>query len=254
MSSLFHQSRGEGQPIILIHGFCETHAIWGPLSEHLPSNHQVIAIDLPGFGQSPPAPEPASIDSIAEHVQQWIVDSGLNKPLLVGHSLGGYVCLSMIAQNPEIYSGLILFHSTSRPDTVTKKINRLKVLEFVAAHGLHSYIDSFIPSLFHNKIKEDVDFALNVAHGTRETTFVEYTKAMRDRPSRELVLHSALVPTLLIAGKEDSIIPYVDLTEQVELNPEIQLYLMENVGHMGMLEAKKEAAKVVSRFARTLKS
>ena len=254
MTTINFKSKGDGLPLILIHGFCESSWIWDSFTNKIADGFKVIAVDLPGFGASTLPKSHFSIKEIAQSLNQWVVSEGFNTAILIGHSLGGYVALSMMDQNPELYAGLGLFHSTSRPDTPVKRENRDKVITFVKEHGVSKFIDSFVPGLYHLKDHKSLPFAYKIASKTMEPTFLAYTEAMRDRPSSEQVLVNAKVPILIIAGQHDPVIEVATLVEQARLNSSIIFYILPNVGHMGLLEAEKEAAQVVNDFANLVKS
>lgn len=248
------KSKGEGFPIILIHGFCESAEIWDSFSSKISKGFKTIALDLPGFGSSKLQKPNISIHEVAQSLNEWVVENGFTDSLLIGHSLGGYVSLAMISQNPKLYAGLGLFHSTAMPDTADKKINRGKVIEFVKTNGVTKFIDSFIPGLFYSKDHKSIPFAHKIGSNTAESTFVAYMEAMRDRPSFEEVLTLSDVPILIIAGQNDSVIDVISLKEQSKLNDSIRFYSLQNVGHMGFFEAENEAAEVVNDFAKWVKS
>ena len=113
MSSIFYTDEGEGLPIIFIHGFCETHELWSDFIYPFTKTNRVITLDLPGFGQSPLPSGETTIDSIGLIMIKWLMNIGVSKAIFVGHSLGGYVALSIANQNPGIIGGLCLFHSTA---------------------------------------------------------------------------------------------------------------------------------------------
>ena len=254
MTSINFRSKGEGLPIILIHGFCESSEIWELFTNRIADGFKVVLVDLPGFGSSSLPKSHFSIKEIAQSLNQWVDSNGFNNAILVGHSLGGYVALSMMDQKPGLYAGLVLFHSTSRPDTPAKKVNRNKVIAFVKEHGVSKFIDSFVPVLYHRKDHQTIPFAYRIASETLESTFLAYTEAMRDRPSTEQVLINANVPILIIAGQYDPVIEVATLEEQARLNNRILFCILPNVGHMGLLEAEKEAAQAINDFAKLVKS
>ncbi len=253
MASINFTSKGEGLPVILIHGFCESAAIWDAFTLKISEGFKAIAVDLPGFGLSPlPGPN-FSIKEIAQLLNDWVVSEGFQHAVLLGHSLGGYVALSMLEQRPELYSGVGLLHSTARPDTPAKRENRNKVIEFVKANGVMKFIDSFVPDLYYLKDHPSISFAHKIAAQTTETTFLAYTEAMRDRASSEGVLASSRVPVLIIAGQYDPVIDVATLKAQAQLNNGIRFHLLPNVGHMGHFEAENEAAQIVNDFAKSIK-
>jgi pimeloyl-ACP methyl ester carboxylesterase len=203
---IFFRELGVGPPIILIHGFCETHEIWDGFDKKLSSFGRVVSIDLPGFGKSPLPKGPITIDLIAGIVLSWLKEKEIKEPLLVGHSLGGYIVLAMAAKDPEFCKKLVLFHSSVFDDSIEKKANRDKVIDFVTQNGVEPFVQTFVPSLFYNKAHPEVERVRSMSAKTLLNTVVEYTKAMRDRPSREQFLEKHPYPTLILAGEKDEII------------------------------------------------
>lgn len=254
MISLNYKIRGEGLPIILLHGFCETGEIWNSFVKNISDEFQVITIDLPGFGQSKLNSPAFTLDELGADINKWVVNMSFQNAILIGHSLGGYISLAMLAQNPELFSGLGLMHSTARADDEAKQVNRLKVIEFVKSNGVKAFIDSFVPGLYHIKDHPSIKYAHKIALMTSESTFSAYTFAMKGRPSREHLLASTPVPILIIAGQNDPVIEINSLEEQAVLNSKISFYKLSEVGHMGMFEAESKVSEIVNDFAKDVKS
>ncbi|MGE0590310.1 MAG: alpha/beta fold hydrolase [Cyclobacteriaceae bacterium] len=254
MKNIHAERRGNGYPLILLHGFCETSAIWEPMTRHLPEGIEVIAFDLPGFGKSELLEGKFSIADIGSQVIDWIKSMKISESVLVGHSLGGYVGLSMLAQAPDLFSAFVLFQSTALADTPEKRENRNKVIEFVNEHGVDVYIKTFVPSLFKIRRDDDIDFALKIAFQTQKATFVGYTEAMRDRLSSESLVAETRVPISIIAGAEDTVVPIASLYAQAKLNSSIALKVLDGVGHMGMLEAREQSATLLADLISAVKT
>ncbi len=94
---LTHLRRGEGEPLLLLHGLGGAKEIWDPVIERLAAEREVIAVDMPGFGGSPPLPtdlEPSAIN-LAVAIRSFCEAEGLERPHVAGNSLGGWVALEM---------------------------------------------------------------------------------------------------------------------------------------------------------------
>jgi len=248
MKEIFFQKSGEGKPVILIHGFCETHEIWNEFAEKLSETFEVFAIDLPGFGDSPLPPAPFSIQDIAGKVIDWIDQENIKSPFLVGHSLGGYVALAMAKRAQEKISGMCLFHSTPFPDSDDRKSNRNRVIEFVKKNGVDPYIDTYVPGLFLDKKHQAIPSVYKIARKTSESTLLNYAAAMRDRPSSIDFLNEFEKPLLTITGDNDSIISVESVREFGHLAKTSWVHILENTGHMGMFEQPEKALNILSNF------
>lgn len=250
MVHLHYHERGKGKTVVFIHGFCETHKIWDHFVDELSKQFHTVAIDLPGFGESKSPMEGFTISDIGEQVSDWIVRQGIDKPVVIGHSLGGYVTLAMVEKSPTFFSGFGLFHSTAFADDEAKKESRLKVIDFVGKHGIETYMETFIPGLFFQKTNASIPAVVNLAKQTSFQTFKSYSLAMRSRPDRTKVLSLSQVPVLILAGDNDAGIPVEHLERQAEVNSRVEMHVLENTGHMGMFESEKACERYILDFVR----
>lgn len=248
MEEIFFRKSGKGKPVLLIHGFCETHEIWNGFAENLSKTFEVFSIDLPGFGDSPLPVTPFSIQEIARKLIDWIDQENIRSPFLVGHSLGGYTSLAMAKQAQEKISGLCLFHSTPYPDNDDRKSNRNRVIEFVKKNGVDPFIDTYVPGLFYDKKHSAIPGVYKIARRTSEETLLAYTSAMRDRPSSIDFLKEFEKPLLTITGDNDSIISVESVREFGHLAKTSWVHILENTGHMGMFEQPVKALSLLSDF------
>lgn len=248
MSFINYKIKGEGLPVIFLHGFCETSETWNPFVAEISSNYQSITLDLPGFGSSQLSKTDASLADIATDLNKWVLDQGLDNPIVLGHSLGGYVSLAMVNQMPTLYSAFGLIHATAKADSDEKRLSRTKVMTFVKEYGVKAFVDSFVPSLYYQKDHPSIEFAHKIALKTNESTFLTYTAAMRDRPSRVDCITNFTNPILMVGGQNDPLIPIGSLEEQAALNGRISIYMLPRVGHMGMFEAESELVEIVNNF------
>lgn len=249
MSALFYRQLGKGFPIILIHGFCETHEIWHGFADELAKSFEIFVIDLPGFGKSPLPFSPFSIDDVGAIVAGWIDKTKIEHPVVIGHSLGGYVTLAMAKRNPEKFAGIGLFQSTAYPDSEEKKVNRNKVIDFVKTHGTDPYIDTFVPGLFYDKKHPAIRIVDRIARKTTRETLVAYAQAMRDRSSSIDFIRSYRQPILFLGGEQDGIIPAESIREQGRMASDSSVHLLKNTSNMAMYENREESRRLVENFA-----
>lgn len=248
MSSVFYRQLGKGYPVILIHGFCETHEIWSGLAQGLSKKFEVFAIDLPGFGRSSAHATPFTITEVAQSVFEWIDQQKIQKPIIIGHSLGGYVALAIAKNHSEKLGGIGLLQSTAFADSEEKKMNRNRVIEFVKTHGTDPFIDTFVAGLFFDKHHPAIPEVDTIARRTPKETLLNYTAVMRDRPSSIDFIGNTKCPLLFIGGEKDTIIPWEITMEHGKIAPHSQVHLLKNVGHMAMFENPEETQKLIELF------
>jgi pimeloyl-ACP methyl ester carboxylesterase len=90
-----HDRRGDGSPIVLLHGIGSRWQVWTPLLDRLAERHDVIALDLPGFGATPPDGRPGTVEHLADRVTEFLARLGVRRPTVGGSSLGGGVALEL---------------------------------------------------------------------------------------------------------------------------------------------------------------
>lgn len=247
MMSIHFRELGKGEPIVLIHGFCETLEIWNGFAGQLAQRARVIAIDLPGFGNSPLPSTPFSMDDIARQVLAFLMSRDIHSPVLVGHSLGGYITLAMLQLDPAYCSKVILFHSSVFPDTEEKKANRNKVIDFVEKNGVAPFIQTFVPSLFYIKDHPAIPRVISICNQTPAPTLIAYTRAMRDRPSRVEIIRKYPGLTVILCGDKDEIIPLEISRQMAAIDLRIKLFVLPQTGHMGMIESPGESISAIAQ-------
>lgn len=242
---------GKGKPVVLLHGFCETHEVWNKLIDPLSKDYRVITPDLPGFGKSPLPEGPLTIELVATKLSDWLKKI-VNEPVvLLGHSLGGYITLAFADNHPNQLKGFGLIHSTAYADPEEKKENRLKAAEFVSKNGTEPFVRTLIPSLF-NKINSEekvllIQQAMEMAISTPPGSIASYSLAMRERPARDHLL-SQEIPVLFIGGKYDEVVPLSASEEQINKIKNGKGFILDNSAHMGMMEQPGKTLKIISEF------
>ncbi len=235
-----------GPEVAFLHGFCETSKIWKPWIDRFPE-YRVILIDLPGFGRSFLPEGHHTLEHVAFDVLHLFRKQGW-RPVVVGHSLGGYVALAMAELEPKLLSGLVLFHSTPFADPADRKAGRDKAIAFVREHGVQAFTGSLIPNLFFKKDQVGVNQAREIAAQTPKQTVVKYLAAMRDRPDRSEVFAGFSGKKAIIAGKDDTLVLVDTMRNWVKTQPQVVLFEMNNAGHMGMFEAPVDTADALKKI------
>ena len=248
MSLVHHTEKGRGHPLVLIHGFCETSRIWDHFAENLATNFRVFLPDLPGFGDSLLPPTPFTIADIGLKLLDWMDEFDIKNPVVIGHSLGGYIALAMAKEQPVRFPGFGLFHSTAYADSEEKRNNRNKTIDFVQRNGVQPFIETFVPGLFYQKKNPFMDDVYAIASQTSIETLVAYSVAMRDRPSSVRLLETFPKPILMIAGHQDKIVAYEAACAQSNLMKFPFFCGLTDVGHMGMFENEPASLKIVKDF------
>ena len=255
-SQIFYTVAGKGSPVVLIHGFAEDSDVWKFQLDILSEHFQLIIPDLPGSGASALI-EDMSIEGMAACVQEIIGqelgrDSKSPLPIVIGHSMGGYITLALAHKNAGMLAGFGLFHSTAFADNEEKKTSRRRSIEFMQTHGSYEFIKQSAPNLFteENRIeKTGMVEDLISRYGNFDTAaLIAYYEAMIERPDRTAVLQSFDQPVLFIIGKQDKAIPFEDSMKQCHLPQLATVQILENAAHMGMWEEKEKSSQALLSF------
>jgi len=244
--------KGNGPPLIFLHGFCESLEIWNDFTPAFSDKFRTVAIDLPGFGASSSLAREFTIDQVGDAVHTWLKKNQLSDFIIIGHSLGGYVALSLAERHGANVKGICLFHSTVFPDSDEKKENRNKVAKFVREHGVLPYVDTFVPGLFADKKDAAIATTHRIAARTDQATLTGYLAAMRDRPDRSDWWKKAEIRKLVIAGTQDTLVPIEGSREMAQIGRNLQYFELEKTAHMGFFEAKNDSQLIITRFADAL--
>jgi len=241
---------------MLVHGYLESGDIWGDFSEMLEKAFHVVRIDLPGFGQSEVLAGVHSMELFAEAILKLVNHLQLDKFLLVGHSLGGYASLAFLEKYPEKLSGFCLFHSHPNPDSEQTIDKRNREISLVKAGKQELIFKINIPNGFSEKnlssFSYEIDLAKEIAAKTKPEGIIAALNGMKIRPSRSTILQETKVHVLLILGKNDNYIPYTEVGLKIKLPKTGKTITLENSGHMGFIEEKKQSVMVLTEFARSL--
>jgi len=251
-SKIHYTDSGKGRVIVLLHGFLGSLEVWSELCKKLSKRFRVIAIDLPGHGETPSIGYYHSMELLAQSVKAVLDKAGVRRYVIVGHSMGGYAALAFAELYPDNVSGLCLFNSTSYADSEEKKKEREKVIRLVKKEHKH-YVAEVVTSLFApeniSKIPNELEKVKRIAAQVQKQAIINSLEGMKERKSRDLILKFAEFPVLFIVGKKDSVINYETMYAQMGVCKYPSILILENCGHMGFYEAPKETAKELLLFS-----
>jgi pimeloyl-ACP methyl ester carboxylesterase len=250
---LFYRVIGNGQPVVLLHGFSEDNTIWQHQEAALRTQYRLIIPDLPGSGRSAISQD-MTMEGLAASVKEIIEDELPDKEpfVLIGHSMGGYITLAFAEKYPEMLKGIGLFHSTAYADNEEKKVIRQKGIEFMLQHGAALFTQQTTPNMFAAAFRAEhpavVGEIIERYSNFSTDSLVQYYKSMMTRPDRTHVLEKSTCPVLFIAGEYDTAIPKEHMMQQSYLPMLSYIHLLQHSGHMGMLEEVEQSNRILADF------
>lgn len=250
--NIVYQITGTGPALVLLHGFLESKEIWEDFTESLRKEFTVIAIDLPGHGESELIHEIHTMQLMSGTVEVVLETEKIKQAVIIGHSMGGYVALQYAVNNEKSVRGLVLFHSHASADSEETKENRSRTIN-VVKQNRGGFIRQFIPDLFDQKHVAKYTAAIQklqeqAALMTPEA-IISAVSGMRDRSDQLQYLLLTMTPVLFIIGKKDSRMPYNQLLDQAAIPSHSETLLLDDVGHMGFIEAPRKTIQALRHFA-----
>ena len=253
-TSLIHYTdKGNGKAIVLLHGYLESLEIWDGFADELAKSFRVIAIDIPGHGKSGKIAHVHSMDLMAEAVVVVLKNLHIQKAFIVGHSMGGYVALSFLANYAKKTSGICLFHSTPFADTDEKKANRDREIDIVKQGRQEILFATNVPKGFANDnlitLNKKVEWAISIANQCQPDGIIALLEGLKARPDRQQLLKTTGVPILFILGKKDNYIPFDVMFAVAQRSAKGEVLVLENSGHMGFIEERGICLEALTSFA-----
>jgi pimeloyl-ACP methyl ester carboxylesterase len=226
-------------PIILLHGYLENKSMWDFYLPDFTQNHHVLTVDLLGHGQSDCLGYIHTMEDQADMVYALLQQLKIKQAIFVGHSMGGYVALALAELYPEIINGLVLLNSTSYEDSIERKVNRDRAIKAVKKDYI-TCVRMSIANLFseenRSKLLGEIEAVKLEALKTPLQGIIAAQEGMKVRENRELILHQAQFPILLILGEKDPVLNYVENAKQVEKTNANLISFPD--GHMSHIENK----------------
>jgi pimeloyl-ACP methyl ester carboxylesterase len=205
--NLYYETYGQGRPMILLHGGLASGEMFGPILPALSANHQVIAVDLQGHGRTADIDRPISMDAMADDIAALIRHLGLDRPDIVGYSMGGGVALFTASKYPELVRKLVTASIYLRKDAVDPAL--LAQQGQVNAAAAEFMKDTPMYQLYERVAPRPEDFGrLLDKIGAHMTNDYDYTDVVRNLK----------VPTLIVGADADQAPPrhYAEIFELLD--------------------------------------
>jgi 3-oxoadipate enol-lactonase len=250
MKLTFHK-RVSGATLILIHAFPFSSKMWDGLIASLSDlDISIATIDLPGFGKEPNAVW--TMSGIARSIHEAIKERALEKPVLCGLSMGGYIALSYCRGYPDSLAGLILADTKSAADPESVKQDREKFAQDALKRGAIAAIERNLTKMTSDWTKTNApEIAEQIKTWMLEAdpqATANALRAMAQRPDSTEILSSLKIPVLLIVGEEDPVTSPAEMEKMAAVLPNATLVRIPNASHMSVNEKPEEFTAAVREY------
>ncbi len=222
--------------LVLIHAFPVDATMWERQAASLSTDAQVIAPHLPGFGGAPSAGDVLTMDAGADHVAEEMDRAGLDRAVVCGLSMGGYVAFSLWRRHRDRIAALVLANTRAEADDEAGKERRAAVAEKARTEGSEAIAETPPPLL-----SEGADEALwervkDMISRQPGEAIAAAALGMAERPDSSPVLGEIDVPTTVIVGSADTLIPPAISEPMARAIPGAELITLNGAGHLSNLE------------------
>jgi len=248
--------KNTNQSIIFIHGFPFDHTLWDNVIDTFKDTYYCISYDIRGFGNSQCNTGQYTMESYVEDLENIILELQLDKPILCGFSMGGYITLRANEKQPENYKALIFANTATTSDNDETKLKRSGAISSIDKDGVEPFLDKFFSVAFSEdytkkeplRLKKLKDKIMNF----NPVGIKGGLLAMISRTDTTKSLQKIDIPVLLISGENDKIIS-PDIMEQMDNSiKNTTLVSLSDSGHVSMLEKPEQFNSTLKVFLETL--
>ena len=245
---------GPGPVVVLLHGFPLDRSMWSNQRSSIGAIYRVILPDLRGHGSSAAPDGIYTVDDMADDVLELLDALQIVEPVVLGGlSMGGYVALSIAARYPERIKALILMDTRSAGDSAEAARTREALADQVESSGETSgVVASMLPRLFARQTFEHQPGVVARTHDrmarTPSRAVAGTLRGLAIRPDRTANLADIGVPTLVLTGAEDAVIPLEESEAMARQIPGARFVVIPDAGHLAPLENPREVDRAILEF------
>jgi pimeloyl-ACP methyl ester carboxylesterase len=237
-------------PLVLLHAFPLDHRMWdgvrAGIAEH---TTELITPDQRGFGATALGDDEPDLATVATDV----IDSlDGRRVVLGGCSMGGYVAMAVLREAPELVAGLVLVSTRATADTDAGRANRHAMASRIDEEGPGFVPDTVLPTLLgtesHDRRPDVTEEVRALVADQDGATIAWAQRAMAARPDSSEVLRDTEVPTLILRGEQDALIPQDEAEALAALMPKAEVVVLAGAGHLPSLEVPEEFTGAVARW------
>ena len=246
-----YEEGGTGTAVLFIHGFPHDRSLWTPQLQGLTVHARCLAADLRGFGETTAKP-PYSMDRYADDLVGLLDVLHVDRAVFAGLSMGGYIAFAIWRRHPQRVRALVLANTRAGADSEEGREKRRVLMALARDKGSSAVADSMMTGMLGKTTRSNRPEIVNSVHRMISSAPVDGVvgalQAMMDRPDSTPTLATIDVPTLIVTGDEDTIIPVDDARAMNAAIRGSTIEVISGAGHLSNLERPAAFNHVVSEF------
>ncbi len=251
-AEIVYEILGQGPPLVLLHPFPAHHEFWKALAGPLATRYRVVLPDLRGHGDSGAGEGPATMEKHAADLARVCDHAKIGRAIFAGVSIGGYILFEFWRRSRPRVAALILSDTRPQADTREGRANRLQAAEDVLQGGPEPFIDGMLPKLLGESTRHSrpdlVRAARDMMLQMSAEDIAQVQQGMAARPDSVETLKTINVPTLLMAGSEDTLTPVADAEFMRRHIAGSQLRVVARAGHYAPFEQSEAVLPLLRQF------
>jgi len=250
--SVFLEGSSKHKPIIFVHGFPFDNTMWKAQIDELSEKYFCIAYDIPGLGESPAGDGQFTMESFVDDLEKIIDELKLNKPVLCGLSMGGYISLRALERMQEKFSAIILCDTRADADGNEGKLKRAAAIKRINTEGLAPFAKDFITNcygdVYKQNHKEEFEKRIAKSSGFNPVGVKGSLLVMLSRTDTSDYLEKIKIPALVICGEFDALTPPLVMKAMADKINGAEFVIIKDSGHMSPIENTKEVNEAIGKF------
>lgn len=250
--SVYTSGNKSNQAIIFVHGFPYDHTMWDKQVEYLKENFFCVTYDIRGLGNSPVDDGQYTMEKYVDDLFTIISELKLDKPILCGLSMGGYLAYRAVELDQDVFKSAIFCDTKAQSDTDEIKLVRANKIKQINEEGLDAFVESFVPLCFSYEYQSSYAEKYNSVKSFCKTNNPVGVKgalfAMLSRGDSTPFLNKIKIPTLHLCGEFDTMTPPDKMEVDASKIPNAIFKVVPNSGHMSPIENPEFVNKRIAEF------
>ena len=249
-ANIHYTVQGQGQPVLLIHGYPLSGELFSRNRDALSQQYQVITLDLRGFGKSSaPQDDPGSLNSYAADALGLLDKLNIQQAVIGGMSMGGPIVFEMYRTAPERFRGMILIDTIANPASIVEQYLWNGMAQKAVTYGSQSLVGELIKDMLSGQTRatqpDQVAFLSDIVTQASVAGDVAGAKVLAERPDSVPTLGTITVPTLILEGQEDTVYPLPFAKKMQQNITNAKLVIIPGAAHALVYEKAPEVNRAM---------